>query len=215
MASIRSIGVQTPLHVGLLGLALGLPLSARADDPVFRVAGPPPTGGEEATVEVWSPAIGGDSEITVKGAELLETKILADDLAMLRVRFEPVTSTTEASLEVRVKGTAGKAAGTVRIKVLPADSGTLGLKFDPPAFRFGVDDAVTVRVEVPEGPRSSSDRALRVRANVGTVEAVVRDGAAYVVRWRPPKTMDASQVVLFSAHDAGAPRPCWAPQACP
>lgn len=192
--------------LGLLAaLALGSP--AFAADPVLLVPAPPlvADGSGAVRLEVWSPAIGADSEFSLSGAELVEATVLEDDLAALVVKLPPAAQPGELSLGLKVKGTAGKAEGALRVRVGPPERAALVLRADPPSFRMGVDDAATVRVELPPGLRASASRKIKLLSNLGQVESVAVDGNTAVARWRPGADIKASQVVLFTAIDEAAP----------
>jgi hypothetical protein len=203
--------VPAPPPLVLAGAAAALTLlgarPAAANDPLLLIPAPPlaPGADESVTVQVWSPAIGADSEISVQGAELIGVEVLADDLAALQLRLPAPAARGELAVAVKVRGTAGKADGTIRLVSAPADAAVMAVVADPPRFRVGVDDAATVRLTLPPGLRDPAARRIKVIANVGVVEGVVVDGGAAVARWRPGPEVKASQIVVLTAIDEAAP----------
>ncbi|MFM2245475.1 MAG: hypothetical protein RL071_1549 [Pseudomonadota bacterium] len=203
--------VPAPPPLVLAGAAAALTLlgarPAAANDPLLLIPAPPvaPAASEPVTVQVWSPAIAADSEITVQGAELLGVEVLADDLAALRLSLPPAAARGEVAVVVRVRGPAGKSDGTIRLISAPAEAAVMAVVADPPRFRVGVDDAATVRLTLPAGLRDPATRRIKVIANVGVVEGVVVDGGAAVARWRPGPDVKSSQIVVLTAIDEAAP----------
>ena len=194
----------------LLAAALWLPTAALAGDPIVLVGGPPVVadGQNSTTVQIWSPAIGPDAKIGVKGAPLVgEPKVDGGDFASFEVTPPLATEAGDLVLKVKVTSGEGKGAATVRIPVVPPDRGDVGLAFDPPLFRHGVDNAVSIRLTPPPGPRALDARSLEVHSSIGVIDTVTAEdgGRTFVARWRPPKEMNGSQMALFAVVDTAAP----------
>jgi hypothetical protein len=183
---------------------------ALAGDPIVVVGGPPVVadGQTTATIQFWSPAVAADAKISVNGAgEVGEATVDGGDFASVQVTPDAVTEAGELILKVKVGSSDGKGVGTLRVPVVPPDRGEIGVVFDPPMFRHGVDNAVSVRIAVPEGPRRAGSQSLEVHSNIGVIDTVTteEDGKTFVARWRPPKDLSGSQMVLFAVVDTAAP----------
>ena len=191
-------------------VALLLPVSvARAGDPIVAVGGPPivADGQTPATVQVWSPAIGTEAKVSVKGAELVgEPRVDGNDFLTFEVVPPAVSEAGELQLKVKLSSDDGKGAATLRLPVVPADRGTLAVTFDPPMFRHGVDNAVSIRIRPPPGPRSLDAQTVEVHSSIGIIDTVTaEEGGTFVARWRPPRELVGSQMALFAVVDAAAP----------
>lgn len=203
--------VRTPLlAAGTASCAVALLFAtpAFASDPVILVGGPPliADGTTTSTVQFWSPALAPEASVSVSGPVLGEATLDGGDFASVKVTPEAVTEPGELVLKVKVKSDQGKAAATLRVPVVPADRGEVGVAFDPPLFRVGVDDKVSVRVTLPRGPRAAGAQALEVHSSVGVIDTVTHEaGDVYVARWRPPADLPGSQVVVFAVVDQAAP----------
>ncbi|MBO84114.1 MAG: hypothetical protein CL927_02050 [Deltaproteobacteria bacterium] len=186
----------------------GMP--ALAADPVVLVGGPPVVadGQNTATVQIWSPAVGESAKISVKGAPLLgEPAVDGGDFVSFRITPPLVTETGELELKVKISSPDGKGKGVVRIPVVPPDRGEIGIAFDPPQFRYGVDNAVSVRITLPVGPRSAGSQSLEVHSSIGVIDTVTAEdgGRSFLARWRPPKSIEGSQMAVFAVVDKAAP----------
>ena len=201
---------------GQLGGGLSLAMvwfvgaTALAGDPIVLVGGPPVVadGQNTATVQIWSPAIGDETRISVKGAPLVgEPEVDGGDFASFVVTPPAATSAGELLLKVKVSSGDGKGAATLRVPVVPPDRGDVGIVFDPPLFRHGVDNAVSIRITPPTGPRDLDAKAFEVHSNVGVIDTVTAEdgGRTLVARWRPPKELPGSQMALFAVVDTAAP----------
>ena len=189
-------------------LLLGLGLAARAAEPVVLLgSGPVVADGQAVSVTVWSPAIGPDTRLKVKGAGVKVGEIaVSEDLATITLTPAAVSQAGTFSLTLAGKGVQGEIAGEVSVPVAPPVSGAIALRFEPPLARVGVDSSVLVRISLPPGPQPVADRRLLLSASVGTVDSLaVQPDGSLVARWRPPAALDRSQVVLISAAEANAP----------
>lgn len=182
---------------------------AWAGDPILWVGGPPlvADGVTSGQVQIWSPAIGPTAKISVSGATIVgEPSLDGGDFATVMVTPDAVTSAGEVALKVKIASEEGKGTATLRVPVVPPDAGAIGITFDPPVFRSGVDSAVSVRIRLPDGPRAPGSATVDVHSNVGVIDTVtVESGNVVVARWRPSKEVDKSQNVLFAVVDAAAP----------
>jgi len=199
---------RLPWVVGAVGMLIGAP--AWANDPILLVGGPPVVadGTTKAKVQIWSPALAAEATVSVKGATLVGEPVLdGGDFASFEIQPDAVSKAGELELKVKVASSEGKGAATLRLPVVPADRGEVGIAFDPPIFRHGADNAVSIRITPPDGPRAMGSQTLEVHSNIGVIDTVTLEegGRTFVARWRPPKDLSGSQMALFAVVDSAAP----------
>jgi hypothetical protein len=183
---------------------------ALAGDPIVLVGGPPVVADGQTTVKVqiWSPAISSEARITVNGAPIVSEPVVdGGDFASFEITPPAAMDSGELLLKVKVSSEDGKGAATLRVPVVPADRGEIGVVFDPPLFRHGIDNAVSIRLTPPPGPRALDAQTLEVHSSIGVIDTVTAEegGRTFVARWRAPKEMSGSQMALFAVVDAAAP----------
>jgi uncharacterized membrane protein YgcG len=194
--------------LGAVSLLLGVP--AWANDPIVLVGGPPivADGTTKAKVQIWSPALAAEATVSVKGAIVIGEPVLdGGDFASFEIQPAAVVEAGQLELKVKVSSSEGKGVATLRVPVVPADLGDVGMTFDPPVFRHGVDNAVSIRITPPAGPRAMGSQTLEVHSNIGVIDTVTLEegGRTFVARWRPPKDLAGSQMALFAVVDAASP----------
>ncbi len=188
----------------------GLGTPALAGDPIVLVGGPPVVadGQNTAVVQIWSPAIGPETKIAVKGAPLVGVPAVdGGDFASFRITPPAAAVAGELQLKVKVSSAEGKGTAVLRVPVVPPDRGEIGIAFDLTQLRHGIDNAVSIRLTMPDGPREAGSQSLEVHSSIGVIDTVTAEegGKTFLARWRPPKDLEGSQMAVFAVVDKAAP----------